>query len=80
MTGSTRKRGKTWTAYWSFTDPASGARKQGSKGGFRLKAEAAAYISTVLPAVQSGTYKPDGRSTVAELLNQWMAAKASEGS
>src|SRR5438046_2117391 len=34
MRGSTRKRGKTWTAYWDATDPETGRRRQRSKGSF----------------------------------------------
>ena len=33
----------------------------------------------MLPSVQAGTYKPDANLTVAQLLAQWQAAKASEG-
>ena len=60
-------------------DPANGRRKQHSKGGFRIRSDAEAYLSTVLPSVQAGTFKPDGKLTVAELLDQWAAAKSSEG-
>ena len=36
MTGSIRKRGRTYTAYWWIMGP-SGRRKQVSKGGFRTR-------------------------------------------
>ncbi len=79
MTGFTRKHGTTWTAYWSATDAATGTRKQHSKGGFRTRKDAHEHLTAVLPAVQAGTYRPDGKVTVKELLDQWHAAKKSEG-
>jgi integrase len=79
MQGFTRKRGQTWTAYWSSIDPAKGKRVQHSKGGFRLKAAAESHLSTVMPSVQAGTWTADVKMTVEQLLEQWKAAKASEG-
>ena len=37
MKGSTIRRGKTSTAYWSTIDPATGKRVQHPKGGFRTE-------------------------------------------
>ncbi len=79
MIGSTRKRGATWTAYWSTTDPATGKRVQHSKGGFRTQREAQKHLGGILESVQAGAWKPDAKLTVAELLRQWHAAKESEG-
>ncbi len=79
MKGSTRKRGPSWTSYWFTVDPGTGKRKQFSKGGFRTQKEAQAHLVSVLPAVQAGTFKPDGKLTVSEVLAQWHAAKSSEG-
>lgn len=79
MKGSTIKRGNTWTAYWSTTDPATGKRRQHSKGGFRTQKEARAHLNTILPKVDAGTYAPDARITVEQLLTDWLAAKTSEG-
>ena len=62
MQGFTRKRGRTWTAYWSALDPSSGTRRQCSKGGSRLRKEAQAYLTEVLPLVQAGTFKKDDAS------------------
>ena len=75
MQGFTRKRGKTWTAYWSMTDPSNGLRKQQTKGGFRIKADAAAYLD----AMEETTVKRDDKLTVSRLLDDWLAAKRSEG-
>ena len=79
MQGFARKRGSTWTAYWSTIDPATGKRIQHTKGGFRIKTEAENHLSDVLPSVNAGTYKPDGKLTVKQLLEHWKAAKESEG-
>jgi integrase len=79
MQGFTRQRGKTWTSYWSTTDPATGKRVQHSKGGFRTKREAQAHLTSTMPSVQAGTFKPDGKLTVRVLFEEWKAAKASEG-
>lgn len=79
MQGFTRKRGKTWTAYYTVVDPANGKRRQLSKGGFRIQRDADAHLASVMPAVQSGTYRRDGALTVTELLTEWLAAKRSEG-
>jgi len=79
MQGFTRKRGATWTAYWAAVDPASGRRVQHTKGGFRLRAEAETHLTTVLPSVAAGTFRADGKLNVEQLLEQWKAAKASEG-
>ncbi len=79
MRGSTRKRGSSWTCYWSTTDPASGKRVQHTKGGFRTQREAQKHLGAILESVQAGAWKPDAKLTVAELLEQWLAAKTSEG-
>jgi integrase len=79
MKGSTRKRGSTWTAYWFTQDPATGSRKQHSKGGFRTSRAAQEHLNEVLGKVQTGAWAPDKRITVAELLVEWLAAKKSQG-
>ncbi len=79
MKGSTIKRGSTWTAYWSTTDPATGRRKQHSKGGFRIAKEARAHLNGIMDQVGQGAWRPDTRMTVAQLLEQWLAAHEAEG-
>lgn len=79
MKGSTIKRGTTWTAYWSTTDPATGKRRQHSKGGFRTQKEARAHLNAILPKLDAGDWAPDTRMSVEQLLGQWLAAKTSEG-
>jgi hypothetical protein len=79
VTGSVRKRGKTWTAYW-FVLGADGRRIQRSKGGFRTKREAQACPTTVLGAIHDGSYSEPRRITMSVFLREyWMPAKRSEG-
>lgn len=42
---SYRRRGKTWTAYWYQVDPATGERKQRSKGGFATRRDAVGWYT-----------------------------------
>jgi len=79
MKGSTIKRGTTWTAYWSTIDPATGKRKQHSKGGFRLQKDDRAHLNGILEKVEQGAWRPDTKMTVETLLTNWLAAKRSEG-
>ncbi len=70
--GSTRKRGKTWTAYWFVTSP-DGERVQRTKGGFRTKADAQGHLTTVLGQIQTGGYVEPVKMTVAVYLReQWL--------
>lgn len=72
QSGSTRKRGKTWTAYYWVTDP-GGKRVQRSKGGFRTKADAQAHLTTVLAGIQTGAYVEPTKLTVGEYLrDEWL--------
>ncbi|HEX6392975.1 MAG TPA: tyrosine-type recombinase/integrase [Acidimicrobiales bacterium] len=79
MKGSTIKRGNTWTAYWFTTDPATGKRRQHSKGGFRTKNDAQRHLNGIIDKVERGEWKPDKKMTVEQLLAEWLAAKRSEG-
>jgi integrase len=79
VNGSTIKRGSTWTAYWSVIDATTGTRKQHTKGGFRLQKDARAHLNAVLTKVDRGAWRPDTKMTVAKLLDDWLAAKQSEG-
>lgn len=65
MTGSTIKRGNTWTAYWFTTDPASGRRRQHSKGGFRIQKDARSHLNGIMEAVGQGVWRPDAKMTAA---------------
>jgi integrase len=76
MKGSTARRGSTWTAYWDKTpDPETGMRRQGSKGGFRTRKDAQAHLSTVLVAVQNGTYVEPSKQLLGRfLIDEWLPA------
>lgn len=72
MTGSTRKRGSTWTAYW-FVPQEDGRRRQMTKGGFRTKREAQEYLTGVLNSIRTGTFVTPNRQTLGEFFDLWIA-------
>lgn len=75
--GSTRKRGRTWTAYWSVTS-AEGERVQRSKGGFRTKADAQDHLTAQLGKLSAGTYAEPSKLTVAQYLrDEWLPTQES---
>lgn len=62
--GSIKKRGATWTAYWSIRNP-DGSRRQRSRSGFRTRREAQAHLTSVLGDLASGTYVEPKKVTLA---------------
>ncbi len=83
MSSFIKKRGTAknspFTAYWHAIDPATGKRVQHSKGGYRTKGEAQAYLNEVMGRVQNGTFRKDTKITVQELLTeQWLPTKRTE--
>jgi integrase len=71
--GGTRKRGTTWTWYLGVVDPATGRRRQLSKGGFHTKREAQAALNEAVAALRSGTFVEPSRLTLgAFLTEQWL--------
>jgi len=71
--GGTRKRGSTWTWYLGAVDPATGRRRQLSKGGFRTKREAQAALNEAMAALRAGTFVEPSRLTLgAFLTEQWL--------
>ncbi len=80
MRGFTRQRGNTHTAYWSSIDPATGKRRQHTKGGFKTKKAAHEYLNGVVGKVSDGTWRPDQALTVAQLLEEhWLPAQQLRG-
>ena len=86
MTGFIRKRGSTYTAYWSTIDPASGKRGQHTKGGFARKDparppkgdSAREFLNSIVGSVQDGSWRKDQALTVkALLLDHWLPAQRS---
>jgi hypothetical protein len=55
MSGFVRKRGSTWTWYLNVPDPATGERRQRTKGGFRSKKECQAALTEAAAALRAGT-------------------------
>jgi integrase len=77
--GFVRMRGSTHTAYWSTIDPATGSRRQHSKGGFKTKTAARKHLNEIIGTVQDGSWRPDKALTVKQLLEEhWLPAKRSE--
>ena len=73
MKGSIRKRGSTYTAYWSTIDPSNGKRRQHSKGGFRTKGEAQEYLNDLLARVQTGAWSKETKITVQQFIElKWL--------
>jgi integrase len=76
MKGFIRPRGETFTCYWEVRDPATGQRKQHSKGGFRSRTKAQKHLNVVVGKVTTGEWRPDGSVTVRQLLNTyWLPAQ-----
>lgn len=73
MRGSTRKRGKSWTALWDAADPETDKRHQKSKGGFRTQKDAQRYLNETLPKVADGTFVEPSKQPVGRyLLDEWL--------
>ncbi|SRR5579875_294383 len=80
MRGFVRQRGTTYTAYWETRDPATGKRRQHTKGGFRTRRDAQRHLASVLGAVVEGRWTPDQPLTVRQLLaDHWIPAQRSRG-
>ncbi len=70
MRGMVRQRGRTWTAYWWLTDPASGESRQHSKGGFENKTAARDHLTATIAKVHAGEWAPDRKLSVKELWEE----------
>lgn len=80
MRGFVRQRGSTHTAYWSTIDPATGKRRQHTRGGFPTKKAATAFLNETIGKVQAGEWRPDQALTVMDLLEEhWLPAQTSRG-
>ncbi|MGH9090203.1 MAG: tyrosine-type recombinase/integrase [Acidimicrobiales bacterium] len=89
MRGFIRQRGTTYTAYWSTVEPATGKRRQHTKGGFARKEparppkgdSAREFLNSIVGSVSDGTWRPDARTlTVRGLLeDHWLPAQRSRG-
>jgi integrase len=71
--GSTRRRGRTWTAIWDAPVAEGGRRRQRSKGGFRTQRDAHRFLSTVVAEVASGVYIEPSRIPLGTYLREeWL--------
>ncbi len=71
--GFTRKRGRTWSWYLETVDPATGKRRQLSKGGHRTKAEALEGLDEARLAHTATGYTGPRRLTVAGfVMDEWL--------
>jgi integrase len=77
MRGSTRKRGKTWTALWSVRDLETDERRQRSKGGFTTRKAAQAFLNSTITSVNEGTYVEPSKQPLAHFMErEWLPAIA----
>ena len=76
MRGFIRERSGGFTCYWEDKHPATGKRRQHSKGGFPTKGAAQKHLNSIIGAVQDGSWKPDKPLTVEQLLREhWLPAQ-----
>lgn len=77
MRGSVVKRGKAYSVVLDVgEDPQTGKRRQKWHSGFRTKREAQAALTELVGNVNHGTYVTRTRQTVAEFVDEWLAAIA----
>ena len=74
--GSTRKRGKTWTAYFDAGDDLeTGKRRQKTKGGFSSQKEAQQFLADVVTQLGHGTYSEPSKQPLATFMaDEWLPA------
>lgn len=69
------KRGNSYTVRVQLNpDPATGKRREASKGRFKTKKGAKEYEVEWLIRIRRGEHVPPEKSTVLEFLNQWLDA------
>jgi integrase len=84
MRGSTRKRGKTWTAYWDAqgqveVETGAVSRVQKSKGGFRTQKDAQRFLQDTLPKVATGTYVEPSTEPLSAFMAGWLRTVEANG-
>jgi integrase len=69
-----------WEARWFSIDPGTGRRRAHSKGGFGTRKDAEAHLAQVLAKLPDGSWRPEIRVTVRQLLeDHWLPTQASRG-
>ena len=76
MRGSIVRRGKSYSVVLDLGTDSSGKRRQKWHSGFRTKREAAAALAELVSSVNRGAYVPASRQTLAEYVEEWLAAIA----
>lgn len=78
MRGSVQKRGQRWEARWrGEVDPASGRRRNMSRS-FATKREASEHLTSMVAAVNDGSYVTPHRQTVGEYMTEWHEGRRSQ--
>ena len=77
MKGHTAKHGKTWRYVVDLgPDPATGKRRQKTKGGFALERDARNALNKVLVDLSGGSHVETSNMTVKSfLVDHWLPAK-----
>jgi integrase len=71
--GHVLRRGPTWGYVVDVgRDPASGRRRQRTKGGFRTKREAEQALAEVIRSLGDGSYVARDPQTLAEWITRWL--------
>ena len=77
MRGSIVRRGRSYALVLDLDrDPSTGRRRQKWHSGYRTKREAAAALAELVTSVNRGVYVPTSRQTVADYVDEWLAAIA----
>jgi integrase len=75
-----RKAHGSWTFHVEIqVDPATGKRKQITKGGFRTRSDAEEEMAAVIARLNEGSWTDDKRTTVGEWLDRWLSEVAMQG-
>lgn len=75
MRGTIVKRGSTWTVRYDEGFDEHGKRRQRSKGGFRTRRDAQAFLTATLSRIGDGSYAAPVKTTLGEYLNrEWLPA------
>ncbi len=79
MRGHVHRRGKTWAYVVDVgRDPATGRRRQRTKGGFATRKAAEQALAEVIRDFGRGTYVGRDPQTVAEWVERWLPSMASK--
>ena len=77
MQGHVLRRGTTWSYVVDVgRDPASGRRRQRTKGGYRTKKEAQQALAALIRTLGDGTYVARDPQTLEEWIERWLGTMA----